>query len=50
MHKMPDAIADTINAVTAETEIFDMVLEDDGTGFYAVVEDYRDILQSILNA
>lgn len=50
MHKMPDAIADEINAVTAETEIFDMVLEDDGTGFYAVVEDYRDILQSILNA
>ncbi len=46
-HKMPDAIADEINAITAEIEIFDMVLEDDGSGFYGVIEDYRDVLQSI---
>ncbi len=45
--KMSDAIADEINAITAEIEIFDMVLEDDGDGFYAVIEDYRAILQSI---
>ncbi len=45
--KMPDAIADEINAITAEIEIFDMVLEDDGSGSYAVIEDYRAILQSI---
>ncbi len=47
VHKMPDAIADEINAVTAACEIFDMVLTDDGSGFYAVIEDYRDILQSM---
>ncbi len=43
-HKMPDAIADEINAITAEVEIYDMVLEDDGSGLYVVVEDYREVL------
>ncbi len=47
VRKMPDAIADEINAVTAEVEIFDMVLEEDGGGFYCVIEDYRGILESI---
>ncbi len=47
VHKMPDAIADEINAITAETEIFDMVLEDAGDGCYTVIDDYREILQSI---
>ncbi len=46
VHKMPDAVADEINAVTADVEIFDMVLEDDGTGFYGVIEDYREILHA----
>ena len=46
--KMPDALADEINALTTECEIFDMVLEDDGMGSYAAVEDYRDALQDIL--
>ncbi len=40
--KMPDALADEINAITAEMVIFDMILEDDGTGFYTVIDDYRD--------
>ncbi len=47
IRKMPDAIADEINAITAEIGIFDMVLEDDGSGFYTVIEDYRPQLQSI---
>ncbi len=46
VHKMPDAIADAINAITAEIEIFDMVLEDDGTGMYVVLDDYRDDLSA----
>ncbi len=45
--KMPDAIADEINAITAEVEIFDMVLTDDGSGCYAVIEDYRALLETI---
>ncbi len=48
VHKMPDAIADEINAITAESVIFDMVLEDDGTGFYTVLEDYREEVKKIL--
>lgn len=46
--KMPDALADEINAITAECEIFDMVLEEDGMGAYTAVEDYRDALLDIL--
>ncbi len=45
LRKMPDAIADAINAITADSEIGDMVLEDDGTGFYAVIDDYRAMLE-----
>ncbi len=42
LRKMPDAVADEINAITAEGDIGDIILEDDGTGFYAVIEDYRE--------
>ncbi len=44
LRKMPDAVADEINAITAEGEIGDIVLTDDGTGFYEVIEDYRDMI------
>ncbi len=47
--KMPDAIADAINTVTAEVEIYDMILEEDG-GVYRVIEDYRDQVQALLCA
>ena len=40
--KMPDALADEINALTADGEIGDIILEDDGMGSYAVIEDYRE--------
>ena len=39
--KMPDALADEINALTADGEIGDIILEDDGMGGYTVIEDYR---------
>ena len=45
--KMPDAVADEINAMAVENVIFDTILEDDGNG-YAVVEDYRDDVCRIL--
>ncbi len=40
--KMPDALADEINAASADGELGDIILEDDGSGFYAVIEDYRE--------
>lgn len=40
--KMPDALADEINQITVETDIFDAVLEDGGDGSFVVAEDYRD--------
>ena len=40
--KMPDALADEINALTADGEIGDIILEDDGMGGYTVIEDYRE--------
>ena len=45
--KMPDAVADEINAISVEHVIFDTILEEDGDG-YAVVEDYRDDVCRIL--
>ena len=45
--KMPDAIADEINAITTETVILDMILEDDGTGLYTVIDDYRHEVVSL---
>ncbi len=42
--KMPDAIADEINAITAESDIGDIVLEEISSATYAVIDDYRDIL------
>ncbi len=46
--KMPDALADEINAVTADGEIGDIILEDDGMGGYTVIEDYRDQVLELL--
>ena len=46
--KMTDALADEINTVTAETEIFDTVLEDNGDGTFTVIEDYRDRIADLI--
>jgi hypothetical protein len=46
--KMPDALADEINALTADGEIGDIVLEDDGMGGYTVIEDYREQVIELL--
>ena len=48
MGKMPDALADEINALTADGEIGDIILEDDGMGGYAVIEDYRDAVLEMI--
>ena len=40
--KMPDALVDEINALTADGEIGDIILEDDDMGGYTVIEDYRE--------
>ena len=47
--KMPDALADEINALTADGEIGDIILEDDGMGGYAVIEDYRDAVLEMID-
>ncbi len=49
IRKMPDAIADAINTITAEVEIYDMILEEDG-GVYRVIEDYRDQVIALIGA
>ncbi len=49
MGKMPDALADEINALTADGDIGDIILEDDGMGSYAVIEDYRDRVMELLH-
>ncbi|MBQ3507735.1 MAG: TerB N-terminal domain-containing protein [Clostridia bacterium] len=46
--KMPDALADEINALTADGEIGDIILEDDGKGSYTVIEDYRDAVLEMI--
>ena len=46
--KMPDALADEINALTADGEIGDIILEDDGMGGYTVIEDYRDAVPEMI--
>ena len=46
--KMPDALADEINALTADGEIGDIVLEDDGMGGYTVIADYREQVIELL--
>ena len=46
--KMPDALADEINALTADGEIGDIILEDDGMGGYTVIEDYRDAVAAMI--
>ena len=43
MGSMPDAIADKINTVAGDS-IGDIILEDMG-GYYAVIEEYRELLQ-----
>ncbi|MBQ7317186.1 MAG: TerB N-terminal domain-containing protein [Clostridia bacterium] len=47
--KMPDALADEINALTADGEIGDIILEDDGMGGYTVIEDYRDAVLEMID-
>ena len=46
--KMPDAIADEVNALTADSDIGDIILEDDGMGSYAVIEEYRDAVLEMI--
>ena len=46
--KMPDALADEINALTADGEIGDIILEEDGMGGYTVIEDYRKQVADLL--
>ena len=51
--KMPDAIADEINTLTADPDlennpICDIILEDDGTGTYTLIEDYRPDIEALL--
>ena len=46
--KMPDALADEINALTADGEIGDIILEDDGMGGYTVIEEYRDAVVAMI--
>ncbi len=48
--KMPDALADAVNAITADGDIGDIILEDDGTGFYAVLEDYRADVERMMRS
>ena len=42
--KMPDAVADEINEAAFD-EIGDAVIEDDGNGGYAIIEDYRYLFE-----
>ena len=46
--KMPDALADEINALTADGEIGDIILEDDGMVGYTVIEEYREQVIELL--
>ena len=46
--KMPDAMADEINAITAEGEIGDIILEEIAPATYAVIDDYRDMVLSLI--
>lgn len=46
--KLPDAVADEINDLAVEHEVFDMILEEDGLGGYQVIEDYRDTVEEML--
>ena len=48
LSKMPDALADEINALTADGEIGDIILEEDGMGGYTVIEDYRKQVADLL--
>ncbi len=48
--QMPDALADEINTITAETEIYDVVLEDSGDGTFTVIDDYRDAIAEVTTA
>lgn len=45
--KMPDAIADEINSITADGDIGDIILEEHDGG-YRVIEDYEDDVRRLL--
>jgi hypothetical protein len=47
LRKMPDAVADEINALTADGDLGDILLEEDGMGGYTVIEDYREWAETI---
>ena len=47
-HTLPDALADAINAITSEAIIYDIIIEDDGTGRYTVLDDYRDEVEALV--
>lgn len=46
--RMPDALADEINAIAVESEIGDIILEDRGDGTFDVTEDYRGQVAGLL--
>ncbi len=53
LRKMPDAVADEINTLTADPDlegnpICDIILEDNGTGTYTLIEDYLPDLSPLL--
>ena len=53
LRKMPDAIADEINTLTADPDlegnpICDIILEDNGTGAYTLIEDYLPDITPLL--
>ncbi len=45
---MPDAVAEEINAITADGEVGDVILDDRGDGVYTVLEDYRELVRQAL--
>jgi hypothetical protein len=40
--KMPDALVDEINTAASDSDVGDILIEEDGMGGYTLVEDYRD--------
>ena len=53
LRKMPDAVADEINTLTADPDlagnpIGDIILEDSGTGTYTLIEDYLPDITPLL--
>ncbi len=47
MGRLADAVADEINEIAADA-LGDVLLEEDGSGGYCLIEDYRDALEGLL--